>query len=167
MNTHQNAIAMNQPVNSNRGIDGIGPRPVYKRVRESPVPTSRKRQTAQCTEAMQPLNEMPRTAPTPSDPVAWRVGISCLGLLSFFSAIAASFFFFGWAASVKTGVVPFPGTALLGFVPAAVSLGLGVWSWRARKFRWQLTLTAVACGALSLAFAFGFIAFGTVLGRIA
>ena len=105
--------------------------------------------------------------PGPRDAVGWRNGMSCLGTLSLLCASFASIFFFGWAASAKTQAIPFPAVALLGFVPAVISLALGVWTWRTRRIWWLRSLLAIAGGALGLALAAGFIAFGIVLGRLA
>ena len=105
------------------------------------------------------------SAPGPRQARGWRIGLSCLGVLSLISAAFASIFLFAWVALAKTDPYPFPAPALLGFLPAFAALGLGAWTWRRKKVWWLASLTAVVGGALGLAFAAGYLVFGVLMMR--
>jgi hypothetical protein len=104
--------------------------------------------------------------PGPREARGLQIALGCLGFMSMITASLSSIFFFGWVATLRTNPFPFPAAALLGFLPAVVSIGLGAWAWRANRVRKLAPLTAIAGGAFALLFATGFVFFGLVLLRL-
>ena len=89
--------------------------------------------------------------PGPKDR-GWRIGLSCLGVLSLILAGIAAPFILGWLALGRSEGVPFPAAVLLFYIPAIASIALGAWTWRTKRVWWVGALVAVLGGAIGLSF---------------